>query len=286
MTLKATSTAVVKDLYTIHENYNTYKNISNTSKYVYGHNDISFKEKIDKLLRIDLVGFTYADNKYIHRHFKDITDKELVGIARTRVISQKIIELSETSTINSYHSRLNSNIYKNIFPETILNMEYILNIINNSKNESEYVIQENHNFELYDVVYKDSNGIYYKSQAINSLSCSVDGIITEVSSKDSFTVSLSGMFPYEHQSFKDTTILYLSDKYPGKIVHYYNIENKIYIPIAIYANNNIIINIQNGSSGVYLSSYEEYNENQNFENYTYSELKEVIDTIKGDVNEL
>lgn len=286
MTLKATSTTVVKDLYTIHENYNTYKNISNTSKYVYGHNDISFKEKIDKLLRIDLVGFTYADNKYIHRHFKDITDKELVGITRTRVISQKIIELSETSTMNSYHSRLNSNIYKNIFPETILNMEYILNIINNSKNESEYVIQENHNFELYDVVYKDSNGIYYKSQATNSLSCNVDGIIAEVSSKDSFTVSLSGMFSYEHQSFKDTTILYLSDKYPGKIVHYYNIENKIYIPIAIYANNSIIINIQNGSSGVYLSSYEEYNENQNFENYTYSELKEVIDTIKGDVNEL
>ena len=91
----------------------------------------------------------------------------------------------------------------------------------------------------------------------------------------------SGKIPFSHLNFNDTTIFYLSDKTPGKAVHYSEISNTIYIPVAVYIENNIIINLQQGSIGDVLTPYEE--EEQSFETYTEQELNDVVNLITNGV---
>lgn len=178
--------------------------------------------------------------------------------------------------------RLNSNIYKNIFPEEVSDMEYINKIIDDMPNTSESVKQNNHGFAVGDVVYFDAaTGVYQKALAENSDKAIVAGVVSKVKNSNIFTLMTTGIIEYQHLDYVDTSILYLSDKIPGKLVHYTAINNKIYIPIAIYADNKFIINIQQGTIGDELAPYEP--EITNFDTYTMSELDDVINLIKGGV---
>ena len=91
----------------------------------------------------------------------------------------------------------------------------------------------------------------------------------------------TGKIEYQHLDYVDTSILYLSDKIPGKLVHYSNINNKTYVPVAIYADDKIIVNIQQGSIGDKLAPY--IPESSNFEKYEQQDLDDIVTQIIGGV---
>ena len=179
--------------------------------------------------------------------------------------------------------RLNSNIYKNIFPEVVTDMEYINKIIGNIPTSTASIHQDNHNLQIGDVVYLDDDKLYKKALAENTNKSNVVGVVSKVNSSNVFTLMNTGKVDYQHLDYTDTSILYLSDKIPGKLVHYSNISNTIYIPVAIYADNKIIVNIQQGSVGDTLAPYEQ--EVTNFETYDIQDLDDIINqTIGGVLN--
>ena len=179
--------------------------------------------------------------------------------------------------------RLNSNIYKNIFPEVVTDMEYINKIIDNIPTSTASIHQDNHNLQIGDVVYLDDDKLYKKALAENTNKSNVVGVVSKVNSSNVFTLMNTGKIDYQHLDYTDTSILYLSDKIPGKLVHYSNISNTVYVPVAIYADNKIIVNIQQGSVGDTLAPYEQ--EISNFETYDIQDLDDIINqTIGGVLN--
>lgn len=212
----------------------------------------------------------YADNNVF---IKDITNKKTWFIMPPYNINFFVF---------TQDNRLNSNIYKNIFPEGLLNMDIINKSINNTIVSTEDIKQNNHGLEINDFVYFDNiDNRYKKALAEDSIRASVKGVVSKVASPNVFTLMDSGKIPFSHLNFNDTTILYLSDKTPGKAVHYSEISNTIYIPVAVYIENNIIINLQQGSIGDVLTPYEE--EEQSFETYTEQELNDVVNQITNGV---
>ena len=180
-------------------------------------------------------------------------------------------------------NRLNSNIYKNIFPEVVTDMEYINKIIDNIPTSTASIHQDNHNLQIGDVVYLDDDKLYKKALAENTNKSNVVGVVSKVNSSNVFTLMNTGKIDYQHLDYTDTSILYLSDKIPGKLVHYSNISNTVYVPVAIYADNKIIVNIQQGSVGDTLAPYEQ--EISNFETYDIQDLNDIINqTIGGVLN--
>lgn len=197
----------------------------------------------------------------------------------TDVLTSYFLDFNGYATLEFL--RLNSNIYKNIFPETVSDMEYINKIISETPTSTESLSQLNHGLQIGDVVYLDDDGLYKKALAENSNKSNVAGIVSKVNSLNTFTLMNTGKIDYQHLDYTDTSILYLSDKIPGKLVHYSNIDNMTYIPVAMYADNKIIVNIQQGSTGDYLAPYEQ--EITNFDPYEQQDLDDIISQIKGGV---
>lgn len=189
--------------------------------------------------------------------------------------------MSANSETELLFVRLNSNIYKNIFPDTVIDIEYISDLIDRTPTSAEDIVQENHGFELYDIVYLDSNGRYQKALAEDSARASVKGVVSRISSPNVFTLMDTGRIEYMSLDHDDTSILYLSDKLPGKLVHYLDIDNTVYIPVAIYTDNSIIVNIQKGSIGDVLTPYSDHE--QLFESYTEHELNDIVNQIVNGV---
>lgn len=197
----------------------------------------------------------------------------------TKVLTSYLLSFKGAATLE--FSRLNSNIYKNIFPEVVSDIGYINDMINNVPTTMQDVIQGNHGFQLYDVLYLDDNGKYQRALAEESEKATVVGMVTKISSNNVFTLMTTGRFFYTHMSHEDTTVLYLSDKEPGKLVHYTEISNTVYVPVAVYTDDSIIINIQQGSVGDTLAPYGE--EEMEFELYSISELNDVVNQIVSGV---
>lgn len=182
--------------------------------------------------------------------------------------------------------RLNSNIYKNIFPEEVIDLEYIEQLKSKTRHFISEVIQEDHGLSVNDVVSIRNNKYVpaiandiYKFEAIQ-------GIVSSVRNKDIFTLVSRGRLPYQNVSFNDTTVLYLSDKNPGKVCHYKEIDNMTYIPIAIYTDGSIIINIMDGTTGAPLAPYDKnQEETQKFESYTQADLDDIIGILWGGPHE-
>lgn len=178
-------------------------------------------------------------------------------------------------------NRLNSNIYKNIFPEEVINMDFINKSLANTIISTEDIRQDNHGLSVKDFVYLDDDGLYKKALAEESTRANVVGIVSKVAGPNVFTLMDSGTISFDHLDYNDTTILYLSDKIPGKVVHYSEISNTIYIPVAVYIEDKIIIHLQQGSIGDILAPYEK--EEQSFETYTEQELNDVVNQITNGV---
>ena len=209
------------------------------------------------------------------------TKSEKIWSTHTDVLTSYLLNFDGYATLEFL--RLNSNIYKNIFPEVVTDMEYINKIIDNIPTSTASIHQDNHNLQRGDVVYLDDDKLYKKALAENTNKSNVVGVVSKVNSSNVFTLMNTGKIDYQHLDYTDTSILYLSDKIPGKLVHYSNISNTIYVPVAIYADNKIIVNIQQGSVGDILAPYEQ--EITNFETYDIQDLDDIINqTIGGVLN--
>lgn len=179
--------------------------------------------------------------------------------------------------------RLNSNIYKNIFPKESFDISCINESMNTLVTTND-IQQISHGLSLYDVVYLDTDGKYKKAIAENSKRATPVGVVTKITSPDIFTLITTGMMTYDSvYNYDDTGVLYLSDITPGKLVHYQDIQNAIYVPVAIYTNQGIIVNILQGSIGDALMPYDEFVEP--FETYTLFELNELIAQIKEGIRD-
>lgn len=262
-----------------HANYGTKPLQKYQTIYTYGNNRESFNEKVDAGQILVPVGFTSTGNKYHLPYKTEEVVKQYLGVAYARVFHGKIIFLNEAMTL--LFSRTNSNIYKNIFPEVVNDMEYINDMIDNTPTTVQDVMQEHHGFDVYDVVYLDDNGKYQKALAEDSAKAIAVGMVTKVSSHNVFTLMTTGRFPYDNMDHDDTSILYLSDKNPGKLVHYTEITNTVYVPVAVYTDNSIIINIQQGSIGDKMVPYAV--EELEFELYSEAELNDVVNQIVSGV---
>ncbi len=172
-------------------------------------------------------------------------------------------------------NRLNSNIYKNIFPEPAIDLTFILQKMDSTLTTANDVLQENHGFEIGDVLYLDNDKKYKKAIAEDSNKSIVVGVVTHIIGRHVFTLMTSGTIPYNGPNYTDTSILYLSDKHPGKMAHYTEIENTVYVPIGVYANDKLLISTQDGSIGDKLLPYNE-NATLGFEMYTEAELNDII----------
>lgn len=264
-----------------HANYGTKPLQKYQHMYVYGRNKESFNEQVDAGRVLVPVGFAFADNKYCLPYKTEEVVKQYLGVARARVFQGQYIFLNEAFTL--LFSRANSNIYKNIFPEVVSDLSYINDMIGCTPTTLSDIVQAHHGLDLCDAVYLDSDGSYKKAIAENSNKAMVVGIVTKISSNNVFTLMSTGKFAYPAMTHDDTSILYLSDKIPGKIVHYSEIANTVYVPVAIYADNSIIIDIQQGSIGSPLAPY--VVDNSAFDLYTPEELDAVIDQFRGAVQQ-
>ena len=179
-------------------------------------------------------------------------------------------------------NRLNTNIYKNIFPEEPFDMSYINMAMDNTITTSNDIRQESHGLSIYDVVYLDIDGKYKKALAENSKRAIPVGIVSDIPSPNVFTLIKTGLMQYDSgYSYDDTSILYLSDTEPGKLVHYQEIQNTIYVPVAVYTNQGIIVNILQGSIGDVMLPYQQ--DTQTFETYSLFEINQLITQVKDDV---
>lgn len=176
-------------------------------------------------------------------------------------------------------NRKNTNIYKNIFPEEVFNMDMAYECEKQFEKTVFEITQENHKFAVGNVLCL-IDGVYYKARAEDSPRCFPVGIVSRVLDENRFQLMKSGMMPYKEQTFTDTTILYLSNLVAGAMGHYKHVSNKIYVPVALYIGGKILINIQDGSIGNELEPYDEYGDAL-FEPYEESELNECISTVLG-----
>lgn len=141
--------------------------------------------------------------------------------------------------------------------------------------------QENHQLEIGDPVYCDTDGLYKKSYAEDTIRIETIGLVTEVKDENNFVITISGQFMTDmFNSYSDGTVLYLSDSQVGKLT-----DNpiRIYKPIAIKIQDSIIINIQRANYYRDISESEEDNpQDVDIEYYTYQEMQEIIDEIWED----
>ena len=198
----------------------------------------------------------------------------------SNVLTSYFLDFNGYATLE--FSRVNSNIYKNIFPEEVFNMDYLNKSFANVIASTNDIRQENHGLSVNDFVYFDTtDNRYKKALAEDSTRANVVGLVSNVAGPNVFTLMKSGKVTFDTLNYNDTTILYLSDKTPGKAVHYSEISNTVYIPIAIYIENNIIVSLQQGSIGDVLVPYEK--EEQDFENYTEQDLNDIITQVTNGV---
>ena len=178
--------------------------------------------------------------------------------------------------------RKNSNIYKNEYPYIPSDITYIMDAMSQSQEYEDDIVQSNHGLVVGDVVYYH-DGLYKKALAEISERADAYAIVYRVNTKDSFAIQRAGMSDIQLPWDKtDSVIMYLSDTEPGKLVHYSVIQNKIYIPCAVWTDQGIIINMATGTIG---DEYKPYGEIAGLEvdPYSQSELDETVGLVLGGV---
>lgn len=175
--------------------------------------------------------------------------------------------------------RFNSNIYKNIFEHLIFDLYLVHDeLFNKTYKKDTIIFQPNHGFELYDLLYVNSNGVYKKGIA-NEQEYNVIGIVSEVINNNEFVITTHGIIGYVSNFNSDSSILYLSESNSGKFDIYENITTQFYTPVGFITDNKIIINIMDSSMGNTLKKYQENIFNQNLTFLSNSDLKDIADEV-------
>lgn len=196
------------------------------------------------------------------------------------VADQYFLDLAIIYTL--IFNRYNSNIYKNIFENTLFDLYSIQNKIFNNRLKQNTVFQYNHGLNLYDLVYLDNNGIYKKGLAIEGEKYNVCGMVSEIINENEFILTYYGKVEIEEPlSASDSSILYLSDTEEGKFCIYEDITSTFYTPIGFYIDGYILVSILDSSYGFPLHPYEEF---QSQEDITYLTNTDVNDIIQQVIN--
>ncbi len=154
-------------------------------------------------------------------------------------------------------NRLNSNIYKNIFPDSFFNYQVYLDKVENLPTNTKEIYYPNHPFFPCAIVYYNDETKQYDFAVADGTKASYPVGMVVATRKNFFTLCDTGTMrmPYAI-AYKDSTILYLADRYPGMFATFQEVKNNIYVPIAIYINDFMIINIRQGSKGGGIALYE------------------------------
>ena len=165
----------------------------------------------------------------------------------------------------------NSTIFKNPQDQHLFDLSYLL-VLNHEKKSIE-INQQNHYFQISDVLYYDiKNHKFNKANAKNSIESEVCGVVSEIIDIDNFVMITNGEIKTTRYTFTPGTILYLSDAHEGKLV---SIEPSYIIKqIAIQLSDGIMIDIQRGYKTPNIESSSEI-----LEPYTQAELDEIIKNI-------
>ena len=209
-----------------------------------------------------------STNKYIgHLNYQEFSFDIIVkSIPDTDEYIFKLFYITQISALQ----RVNTNIYKNIFPENIFDMQ--------NSNYFDYIpktkiiLQHNHGFNLYDI------NIYKLSKADNVQTSFVDGIVTKIIDNNLFEVTTSGLVNYIYDaSNKNTSTLYLSDTEAGKMTDIDKITGDIYVPVGYNINNKFIFKTKDGSIGIKPVEYT--NNTNNPVAFTNQEIQDIIQEV-------
>lgn len=166
--------------------------------------------------------------------------------------------------------RYNSDIYKDPEENHLFDLSSIGMITHEDKTIE--ISQNNHFFKTGDVLYFNvKTGMFAKAIAVNGIESEVCGVVSEVISKDSFTIVTKGSIQTDEYTFDVNTPLYLSNAHAGRLTSIppYNVIKQV----AIQDSSGILVDIQRGMKTTETSSSEE------LESYTKAELDEIIKNI-------
>ena len=133
-------------------------------------------------------------------------------------------------------------------------------------------------FFLYDVIKITENGSYTKAVATEEDYDAI-GIVSEIINENEFIITTHGQIDYEFVSVSDSTVLYLSDSEPGKLVTYEDITTKFYTPIGFINGDKMMINIMDSSTGNTLKKYQEQLFNQELTYLSQEDIIEVYNEV-------
>lgn len=184
---------------------------------------------------------------------------------------------------NMQDGRVNTNIYKRIYPKPVFDMEIINQIIGSSPSYKNQVKQTAHGFSEGQFIYKDESGQFHLACADNTATATVHGMVSKVISDDEFVYMTSGKYPWRNLYWQETVIMYLSDKVPGGTDYYMNINSGIYTPVAVFAGDCILIMPQQSSNGIPIRDYD--NPDIVFDAYSGLELNEIVAQVKESYKE-
>lgn len=220
---------------------------------------------------------TYNDHFSLAKQVELTNEIVTSWSAYADVLSGKNTDLGTVSTL--YFLRVNSNIYKNIFSHILLELYYLQEDITSVTKKENEIFQYNHNLELYDLVYLNSNGLYKKGLA-NEEQYNVIGIVSKVINQNEFILLTFGQIETNYDFNSDSGILYLSDTEPGKFCTYEELTTNFYTPIGFYTGNTITINILDSSVGDVLKKYhDKIYEQETFTYLTESEKQDIIQEV-------
>lgn len=172
----------------------------------------------------------------------------------------------------------NSVIYREFYSEdNILNFDYLG--MNNSETKIIELTENSHGFIPGDAIYYDiKNNHYRRALANNTIMSEVIGVVSKITSKDTFELTLKGSIILDrYKNFQNDSILYLSPVITGKLT---NIEpESVSKIIGIAKTNGIYVDIQRG---YYLKQTEEP-EYEDLRYYTDEEIQNIITQIKTDI---
>lgn len=182
--------------------------------------------------------------------------------------------------------RQNSNLYRNIECKEVKDADYIYTAFRENIRCSGDIRQVNHGFTVGDVVYYDNVDKRYKKALADGTNKSLAiGMVKVVNSVNIFCLQWGGPMNVNIQwPYDESSIMYLSDTEPGKLKYYSDIHNRVYIPIAVYTHDNIIVCMHEGTVGMEYQHYPDKTDEENgagpyIEKYSSSE----INNIKNDI---
>lgn len=261
---------IVVDFYYTRNSYTLTVKNGSSDKYIYLFEEIGnlyFNNIVSDPLKKFGYWFNdqYQDN-LISCHLKNAN---FMMPASNMTVSVKFID----------QDRVNTNIYKNIFEQFVFDLFDLQNKLANDPYERRSnVFQIDHGFELYDVIKITENGLYKKAIATEEDYDAI-GIVSEIINENEFIITTHGQIDYEFVSVSDSTVLYLSDSEPGKLVTYEDITTEFYTPIGFINGDKIMINIMDSSVGNTLKKYQEQLFNQELSYLSQEDIIEVYNEV-------